>query len=115
MNIVSPHVIPVTTSSIAVWNTTYVLSFKVTDSQPQITNEDITWKYISGVLGEMKDITNEFNNRYVFSSNELVYTLTIFPVEVQDKGKYRLIAESIAGTSSAELEIKDVYGKSLFH
>ena len=108
LTVVSPRVIAVTSSSIVTWNTSHTITFTVTKSQPQA---NITWEFTSSVSGDRRDITDEFNGRYFFTFTESIYNLTIYPVRIEDRGTYHLIASNVAGSSSSEVTIEQIYGK----
>ena len=109
--LVSPRVIAVTSSSIVTWNTSHTITFTVTRSQPRITRASITWEFTNSVSGDRRDITNVFNGRYFFTNTESIYNLTIYPVRIEDRGTYHLIASNVAGSSSSEVTIEQIYGK----
>ena len=105
--IVPPVVQPVLDSEylVAVVNQSVVISFTVYDASPEITN--VVWTFVnsSGYSGLLYPNSN--SQKYIFSSDLLSVTISF--VELSDEGKYSVMVENPAGSSSAVVTV-DVQG-----
>ena len=107
--VVSPRVFPVTSSpTVALWNTSFTLTFTVTMSRPPITPSHITWEFIS--LSGVREILPRSNSdpHYVFSDDRR--SLTLSSVRLNDTGQYILIANNDGGRALASIQIQEVQG-----
>ena len=107
--VVSPRVFPVTSSpTVALWNTSFTLTFTVTVSRPPITPNHITWEFIS--LSGVREVLPGSNSdpHYVFSEDRR--SLTLSSVRLNDTGQYILIANNDGGRAIASIQIQEVQG-----
>ena len=93
---------------------TVELSFTISDAQPPVTEEDVTWYFLSYSDGsglEPNMINSNTSDRYLFSYTSTNTQLRIHPVELMDEGSYIVAVSNIAGSDSYTVSV-DVVSKS---
>lgn len=98
----------------AILNGSLELTFTISDAQPPVTEEDVSWYFLPYSAGhdvEPNMINSSTSDRYEFSYTSMYIRLRIHPVELVDEGNYTVTVSNIAGSDSYTLSV-DVICKS---
>ena len=92
------------TSNIVLWGDPFSVTFTISNAQPQVDPDNITWSFVSASSGNSTSLVEDATDRYSFSPDR--QTLMISNVLLEDEGRYTMNAENPGGASQASVSVQ---------
>ena len=102
---VPPRVTPVSDlSNIVLWGDSFTIVFSISNAQPQVVPDGITWLFVPASGGNSTNLTRDTPDGFSFSEDRL--ELTINSISLENEGMYTMKAENPGGANQASVSIE---------